>query len=112
MKNNTDQLKNFLRQAIHSTPNDFALEQVRNYLKKALDIVESVEEKRHNRQQQIENRKIQTTKDPLVALNVLSVIENELNGQRAILEKIKTQKENQKLLPVDRGDGELQNVFG
>ena len=46
MKNNTNDVKNYLRQALMSVPDDFNLQDVKSHINKALSVVESVEKKR------------------------------------------------------------------
>lgn len=107
MKNNTSDLKICLQHALRVAPNDFALDEVRGLLSRAIHLVENVEKKRNSRQQNKLKReqKIQSVQNPW---NVLQNIENELNNEKRKLEEMKNKKS-----VLDLPDNEeLQNVFG
>ncbi|MCK9459662.1 MAG: hypothetical protein M0R80_08490 [Proteobacteria bacterium] len=50
MKNNTDESKALLERALKELPNDFALQNARYHLKRTLNEIEQVEDKRHKRE--------------------------------------------------------------
>lgn len=54
MKNNTQQAKELLIQAIQSMPSDFALSEARSYMKSALNAISKIENRRIKRQRDME----------------------------------------------------------
>src|SRR6185436_17361896 len=52
MKNNTEKVKSLLQQALQAVPSDFALTEVRSFIRAALQRVEAVETKRERREAQ------------------------------------------------------------
>lgn len=113
MKSNTEALKNSLRQALLNAPDDFALNDVKSLIVRALDVVESVEKKRAIREVNQEKRKMEVATKNGGYFNTLKAIENEINSEKTKLEEIKNKRNSKKLLdsPEDESE-EMQNVFG
>lgn len=113
MKSNTEALKNSLRQALLNAPDDFALNDVKSLIVRALDVVESVEKKRAIREVNQEKRKSEASVKKYDYFNTLKAIENEINSEKTKLEEIKNKRNSKKLLdtPEDESE-EMQNVFG
>jgi hypothetical protein len=107
MKNNTNDVKNYLRQALMSVPDDFNLQDVKSHINKALSVVESVEKKRLVREQNVQKRKsIVLNKNDMS--KTINIIDQQLNAEKIKLEEIK----NKKKVNWQDEDSELQNVFG
>jgi hypothetical protein len=107
MKNNTNDVKNYLRQALMSVPDDFNLQDVKSHINKALSVVESVEKKRLVREQNVQKRKsIVLNKNDMS--KTIDIIDQQLNAEKIKLEQIK----NKKKVNWQDEDSELQNVFG
>jgi hypothetical protein len=107
MKNNTNDVKNYLRQALMSVPDDFNLQDVKSYINKALSVVESVEKKRLVREQNVQKRKsIVLNKNDMS--KTINIIDQQLNAEKIKLEEIK----NKKKVNWQDENSELQNVFG
>lgn len=109
MKNNTAGLKICILQALKNTPEDFALQEVRGLLSRALQVVENVESKRGSRQKQRLERKENKLVSSQSSVNVLQNIENELMNEKRKLEDIQKKKSQSFDLPDNQ---EMQNVFG
>jgi len=107
MKNNTNDVKNYLRQALMSVPDDFNLQDVKSHINKALSVVESVEKKRLVREQNVQKRKsIVLNKNDMS--KTINIIDQQLNAEKIKLEEIK----NKKKVNWQGENSELQNVFG
>lgn len=107
MKNNTNDVKNYLRQALMSVPDDFNLQDVKSHINKALSVVESVEKKRLVREQSVQKRKsIVLNKNDMS--KTINMIDQQLNAEKIKLEEIK----NKKKVNWQDENTELQNVFG
>jgi hypothetical protein len=107
MKNNTNDVKNYLRQALMSVPDDFNLQDVKSHINKALSVVESVEKKRLVREQNVQKRKsIVLNKNDMS--KTINIIDQQLNAEKIKLEEIK----NKKKVNWQDENSELQNVFG
>lgn len=110
MKNNTEQMKNNLFQALANSPDDFNLLEVKRLIIRAIDIVENVEKKRQNRENNAQKRKESNNKK-VDYLNSLSLIDHELNLEKSKLEELQNKKKLSHKNSNDEGD-EVQNVFG
>jgi len=112
MKNNTGIVKSLLNQALHNTPDDFSLQEVKAYIRKALSIVESVENKRTVRQENKIARKTASNPMPVVDLgSVLNVVENEIKKEKDRLQQLKERKNAPKINDQDDQTG-LDYVMG
>jgi hypothetical protein len=111
MKNNTNELKSFLKKALVNTPDDFSLTEVKSLIVRALDVVEQVENKREKRQSSVEARKTQNVyvTEPQFAWKA---IESELANEKAKLEEIKKRKSMPTKPNAISSEEEEQNVFG
>ena len=110
MKNNTDVVKSLLNQALVNTPDDFALNDVKIFIRKALGIVEGVESKRSLREQKrVERKQLQIS--PTQLPSVLDAIENELKNEKMKLEEIKKKRSSVSLSDQDDQNG-LEYVMG
>lgn len=111
MKNNTNESKEYLVNAIKNLPNDFALSDVRFHLKTALSKLESVEAKRANReaQQTTGNNWVMVNNElihPEIAKKVISQLDAMIGAEKLRLEEYRKKKE-----PKD-GDEDIQALFG
>lgn len=110
MKNNTDHFKMLLNQALSQAPNDFALQEAKGFIKKAIASIENVESKRVVREQKrIERKNLQTTGADLTS--VLNAIEKEMSVEKMKLEQIKSRKNAIKIVDQDDQNG-LEYVMG
>ena len=57
MKNNTKEAKINLEKALRNIPNDFALFDVKRYIKLAINKIDEIEDKREKREKQKQKRK-------------------------------------------------------
>jgi hypothetical protein len=113
MKNNTEALKNSLRQALLNAPDDFALNDAKSLIVRALNVVESLEKKRSIRESNQEKRKLELSVKKYDYSNTLKAIDKEINSEKTKLEEIKNKRNSKKLLDSpDEESGEIQNVFG
>lgn len=110
MKNNTNEAKEYLVNAIRKLPNDFALSDVRFHLKTALNKLKSVETKRLQREsQQTTNNWIVANNElmhPEMAKKVVSQLDAMINTEKLKLEELRKKKE-----PKD-GNEDVQAFFG
>jgi hypothetical protein len=111
MKQNTADLKLYLKKALISSPDDFNLQEVKVFISKALDIVEQVEKKRNLREQQKLNRQNPQKLIVSNSQNSLEAIEKELNTEKQKLEEIKNRRTRSKPSNNDYSNG-LDYVFG
>lgn len=109
MKNNTIGLKNCILQALKNTPEDFALQEVKGLLNRALQAVENVENKRNNREKHRLERRENKLASSQNLINVLQNLENELMSEKRKLEDMQNKKTQGVALPDSQ---EMQNVFG
>jgi hypothetical protein len=114
MKNNTENLKNHLMQALADSPNDFNLQEVKRLIVRAIDLVEDVEKKRNIREMSHEKRKNTFVVKKSDYFKALNAIDHELNAEKTKLEQIKNRRNLPKPIIDDDGnnDDELHNVFG
>lgn len=110
MKNNTNESKEYLMQALRNLPNDFALSDVRFHLKTALNKLESVEAKRLKRETQptgnnwvVMNGELM---HPEVAKKVVAQLDHMINSEKLRLEELKSRKKE------PNGDEDIQALFG
>lgn len=109
MKNNTTESKLFLKKALSSLPDDYALWEVRSLMRSTLLKIEQVESKRNKRQDQKEKRESNDLKfqNPFAALKM---IDSEIQKSKADLQEIINRKNNTRD-DEDKDDG-IQTVFG
>ena len=111
MKNNTEELKNYLYRALTHSPNDFALQEVKILINKAIGIVENIEKKRNIREvNQVKKKNL--VQNGFGHINTLKIIDKELNDTMIKLEQIKNRRNLPKIADSDEENNELQNVFG
>ena len=111
MKNNTDIVKSLLSQALHNTPDDFSLQEVKTFIRKALSIVESVESKRSVREENRIARKNVVKNQGADLASVLNVVENEIKKEKDRLQQLKERKNAPKMNDQDDQNG-LDYVMG
>lgn len=112
MKNNTVALKNFLRQALINSPDDFALNEVKSLIVRALDVIESVEKKRSIRESNQQKRKSELTAKKFDYIKSLKAIESEINSEKNKIDEIKNKKNANKFISSSEESDDIQNVFG
>jgi hypothetical protein len=100
MKTNTKDIKNSLQNILIRMPQDFALEEIRLYIKKAITAIENIEKKREKREISYKERKEQSKKtndfylyDPT---KTIRAIDEEILKEKAKLENIKNQSKKNK----------------
>ena len=91
MKNNTENLKNHLFQALANSPEDFNLQEVKRLIVKAIDLVEDVEKKRSIREDNHQKRKLNAEIKKYNA-SAIGLIDQELQNEKAKLEQIKNRR--------------------
>lgn len=118
MKNNTEKLKNLLSLALQSSPDDFALQEVKTHIRQAIVKLESVERKRLKREEL--NQALRTNNNWPV---VQGVVQNPTNLRQTIdaidemiaEEKLKlteiANRRKYKHEPDDEGEN-LQTIHG
>lgn len=112
MKNNTGIVKSLLNQALHNTPDDFSLQEAKAYIRKALSIVENVENKRSVREDNKIARKTAVNSITATDFNsVLNVVENEIKKEKDRLQQLKEKKNAPKINDQDDQNG-LDYVMG
>ena len=99
MKDNTKNLKEFLQKALSSTPDDFALTEVRQHIKIALSKVDKVEKDRAKREKssQIRKEEVKAKKENPFYMDpkfIISSIDEMINIEKKKIENIKNKKNN------------------
>jgi hypothetical protein len=106
MKNNTEDTKLKLLQILNSLPQDFALHEVRNYIRAAIIKLESVEEKRIKR-----NIAHKTRMESPVLLDpksAIQAIDEEITREKnKLLEASKRKNKG-----VEEGETDVESLFG
>lgn len=110
MKSNTQQIKLLLNQALSNAPNDFSLQEVKIHIRKALMIIENVENKRTIREEKRVQRKMEVSTTSELN-SVLNIIEKEMNAEKIKLEQIKSKKNAAKIADQEDQNG-LEYVMG
>lgn len=109
MKNNTASTKDFLQKALHNLPQDFALNEVRSYLKIALSKLEIVENRRVKRESQQPTNNWAVVNGelmhPAMAKKVLAELDHMINFEKLKLEQMKKKKE------ISDEDHDIQTLF-
>lgn len=106
MKHNTEDTKNKLLQILGSIPQDFALQEVKNYIRAAILKLESVEQKRAKRETAYQARiKSLALIDPKSAIKAID--EEIIKEKNKLLESSKKKNKN-----VDEGEGDVESLFG
>lgn len=111
MKNNTGIVKSLLNQALHNTPDDFSLQEVKAYIRKALNIVENVESKRSVREESRLARKNAVSTQGADLTSVLNVVENEIKKEKDRLQQLKERKNAPRINDQEDQNG-LDYVMG
>lgn len=111
MKSNTQQIKSLLNQALSNAPNDFSLQEVKVHIRRALMIIESVENKREFREEKRVQRKLTGSATGTDLNSVLNIIEKEMNAEKIKLEQIKSKKNAAKIADQEDQNG-LDYVMG
>jgi ribosomal protein S20 len=111
MKNNTNESKEHLVNALRNLPNDFTFSDVRFHLKTALNKLEAVEAKRINResQQTSGNNWVMANNElmhPEVAKKVFSQLNAMIGAEKLRLEEIRKKKE------IKNADDDIQSLLG
>lgn len=105
MSKNTEKSKDFLARAIQNLPNDYALSEVRQFLKMAMARLEHVEKKRENRAMNQHERWQQDLEvglqNPYNAKQTLDEIERMIAAEAS---KIKNIQERKKQAPLPDSD--------
>ena len=88
MKNDIENLRNDLFQAVANSPEDFNLQEVKRLIVKAIDLVEDVEKKRSIREDNHQKRKVNAEIKKYNA-SAIGLIDQELQNEKAKFEQIK-----------------------
>lgn len=96
MKDNTNQVKDFLMKALTSLPNDFVLADVKIDIKNAISKIEKIEHKRAKKEENYQARKQESKKYKTLSTNdmlvTLEVIDDLIKAEKLKLEEIKNKK--------------------
>lgn len=105
MKNNTQNLKFTLLQALKEVPDDFTLSEVKSHIRAAIFKIEEVEKKRVKKEQLYQSR--QQSGFFANPKETIKMIDEEIAKENEKLSKIK----NKQMLKDD-DDGDIQPMFG
>jgi len=116
MKNNTERTKQLLVQALQNVPNDFALTEVKFFIKTALQKLEHVEKKRDRREQTAATPHESwwqsvtgNLTNPLTPKHTLDTIDQMIEAEYNKLNELAERKKKK----TDDGDADdLQALFG
>lgn len=114
MKNNTQEMKTLLAQALRTMPDDFALSEVKASIRNALNKLENVEQKRERRER---NQQQATTNqwpvvngqviNPYAVKQTIDLIDEMIASEKKKIEEIHNRRKNK-----HEGDEDLQDIFG
>lgn len=107
MKDNTEQAKALLQQALRETPEDFALSNVRYHIRAALTKIEEVTRKRNKREIAASIRReemLPAVYDPRAALQI---IDEMIADEKAKIEEVQRRRNQAKNADYDAEDSQL-----